>query len=93
MSDSSPVQEGEKCNVCRLNTTWIGGEDGFCTSEMCPSNQIVATGAWCTNCEYLEDPEYVDRRLPGVGPADEDYPCLSCGCAKEDHLDVEVRKV
>jgi hypothetical protein len=50
---------------------------------MVSGNAPVAEGVWCTNCEYLEDPE----------ECPEDYAqCKGCGCSPLDHIYVSVER-
>ena len=42
---------------------------------------VLAEGAWCESCQFLEQREDVQ---PGG--------CISCGCVAENHVPVKVVK-
>lgn len=43
--------------------------------------RTVATGWWCTNCEFFENEDDVDTRADT---------CVGCGCDGSDHHVAEV---
>lgn len=42
------------------------------------SKNIYAEGVWCPDCEFFEEPDFVQGQ------------CLACGCGEGTHVEVEV---